>query len=456
LWIGLLVFVAGWGLVFSIIQPLGGPGDEDAHIQYVRFLADEGRLPAWQAAGGGEAGYESQHPPLYYAAAALVYTLAEPLPEHWRWYVLRWFSLGLGIALFFVVRGFALDFFRGRFAPAFAATAIFMLTPTTLLHVSYVNVDLGSVLCCSAVLWMSMRVARGTASRRDRVALAIVLGLGLLTKLTALGMLPAVVLACVWDPDVTPGKEREQRLMRLSLTLLGAAAIAGWWYARSSWLYGTPFVHTTGRYGPGLLLARVTGEGPGLLAVTLRETYLSTWAQRSWLPLWFVAPMYVPLTTLILLSIGGAVWSRARRAEPADFDPAPWICGAAILALAIAHQAEVWLADYEFNAGGRYLLNGMLGADALIVAGLGRLRWPRMWPAVLVGILVLADLVAAVRIVTVLNPRHYPGWRPFGPRESRGMGLPDLDISCCGDHTCVRQGGVSGFPLRSDPEAPGS
>ena len=436
LWIGLLAFVAAWGFLFSLIQPLGGPGDEDAHIRYVRFLADEGRLPEWRAEGGGEAGYESQHPPLYYAAAALVYSLTGPLPEHWRWYALRWLSLALGIALFAVARAFALDYFHDRFRPAFAATAAFMLMPTTLLHISYVNVDLASVLWCSIVLWMAVRVARGEASPRDRVALAAAFGLGLLTKLTALGMLPAVVLAYVWDPRVAAGKEREQRLVRAALTLLGAAAIAGWWYARNSWLYGTPFTHTTGRYGSGLLLTQVTGRGLQFLAVTLRETYLSTWAQRSWLPTWFVAPLYAPLTAILALAaVGGVIGCRARGRGDRPFDPAPWICGVTILVLFLGHQAQVWLVDYEFNAGGRYLLNGMLGACALIVAGLEKLRWQRVWPAVLVGLLVLADLVAAVRIVTVLNPRHYPDWRPLGPRQAahcpRSRPAAAVRLSCC-------------------------
>ena len=421
-WSGLLALAIALGFVFSVIQPPGGPGDEDAHVRYIRFLADRQRLPVWEPSGGGEAGYEAQHPPLYYAVGALVYDLTSELPENWRWYALRWYTLALGLALFLVARGFCLEYFHGRQSPAIAAAAAFALTPTTLLHVSYVNVDLASVLMCSLVIWMCLRVARGTASMRDRVVLAVALGLGLLTKLTAVGMLPAVVLAHVWDPNVDAARQRERRIVRACLTLLGAAAIAGWWYARNSWLHGTPFIHSEGRYGSGLFLARETGQGLRLLWVALRETSLSTFAQRSWLPRGAVAPIYAPLAALVAIAVYGGL--RRGKLGPSSFDPAPWICGITFLTLCLGHQAQVWFSDYEFNAGGRYLLNGLMGGYALMISGLYAVPPRRVAVALLVAIALAANAVSVVRIWTVLNPRHYPEWRLFEltPQGDPGMG----------------------------------
>ncbi len=323
--------------------------------------------------------------------------------------------------LFVVARGFCLEYFHGRQGPALAAAAVFMLTPTTLLHVSYVNVDLASVLMCSVAIWMCVRVARGTASVRDRVMLGAALGLGLLTKLTVIGMLPAVILAHVWDPRVDEPRKREQRITRACLTLLGAAAIAGWWYARNSWLYGTPFVHSDGRYGSGLFLAQQTGQGLKLLWIALRETGLSTFAQRSWLPLGLVVPIYAPLAALMVLAAYGGV--RGAR-KPSAFDPAPWVCGITFLTLILGHQAQVWFSDYEFNAGGRYLLNGLMGAYALMVSGLYALPARRLAIALLLAVALFTNTVSIVRIWTVLNPRHYPEWRLFEltPQGDPGMG----------------------------------
>jgi len=122
-WIGLLVLVFAAGMLYSLVQPLGLSPDESAHARYIRFIASHGRLPHWKYIGGGEAGYEGQHPPLYYAAGAAVYRLAGGLPENWRWQVLRWFTLALGMALIWIARGFFLDYFRGSHWPALAATA---------------------------------------------------------------------------------------------------------------------------------------------------------------------------------------------------------------------------------------------------------------------------------------------------------------------------------------------
>lgn len=394
-----------WGLLFSIIQPLNRPPDEGAHAQYIRFLAEQRRLPRWEPWGGGEAGYEAQHPPLYYALGAAVYGATKGLPEPWRWHALRWFTLLLGSLLFWVARGFFLDYFRGQWLPAWIATAGFMLTPLTLLYLCYINVDGMSLLWCSVILWLSVRRARGMAASWEQGLLPLALGLGLLTKLTVLGTLPTVVLAHLGEPGVGKGEKR----LRLLLTLAGALAVAGWWYARNSWLYGTPFIHTVAYVGSGLSLAERTGQGAWLLWFTLRETYLSTWAQRGWLPPGGVeGSLYGLLTALLLLAAGKGL--RARGKAP---DPAAWLCGILMLSLILGHQFQVWWVDYEFNAGGRYLLNGLMGLHALVVDGLGSLRRPGVGWALWALLFLVMDAFSAHRIWTVLNPRYAPGWRLF-------------------------------------------
>ena len=413
LWAALFVLFLAWGFTFSVIQPLLRTPDEPAHGRYVLFLAKEMRLPKWEPVGGGEAGYEAQHPPLYYAVGAVVYRLASGLPEHWRWNVLRWYTLAIGAALFWIARRCLLEFFNGRFAPAYGATAAFTLTPLTLLYFCYANVDGAAVMWSSVILWMSMRIARGSATTRDRVILAAAFGLGLLTKLVVLGALPVIALAHVLDPQVEPERRWERRRVRLLATLLGAAVISGWYYARNSLLYGTPFIHTAGRFGSGLDLARESGKPLWLFYYSIRETYLSTWAQRGWLP---PGAIEVGLYVALSLLIAAAIWAGVRgrlRGRVWTSDPAPWLCGLFLACLVVGHQLQVWFVDYEFNAGGRYLLNGLMGTCALIVLGLERLRSGKVWLAALVLVLLTMNVVSAHRIRTTLNPRYAPGWRMF-------------------------------------------
>jgi 4-amino-4-deoxy-L-arabinose transferase-like glycosyltransferase len=411
-WIGLFALIFAAGMLYSLVQPLGLSPDESAHARYIKFIASHGRLPDWRFVGGGEAGYEGQHPPLYYAAGAAVYRLARGLPGNWRWQVLRWFTLALGTALIWIARGFFLDYFRGSFWPALAATAALGLTPLMLEYMSYINPDILSVLWCCLILWMSMRIARGEATVRDRIVLAASLGLGLLTKLTVIGTLPVIVMAHVWEPH--PGAERpwERRRLLLLSTLLGAAAISAWWYLRNSLLYATPFVHTQGRVGSGLDLAAMTRGGLHLLQLTLTNTYITIWVERAWLPIGAVGwTVYTLISVMMISAIMAAVLRRLRPSAPRSaFDTAQWLCAIFIAGLVLFHQAQVWLVDYEFNAGGRYLLNGLVAVEALLVASFAGMRGSGFWFAAWVGLLIAINIISIHFMLTEVNPIVCPNW----------------------------------------------
>lgn len=47
-------------------------------MQYVQCLAEHHRLPFFEPKGGGQGGYEAQHPPLYYALMVANVATARP------------------------------------------------------------------------------------------------------------------------------------------------------------------------------------------------------------------------------------------------------------------------------------------------------------------------------------------------------------------------------------------
>jgi hypothetical protein len=200
--------------------------------------------------------------------------------------------------------------------------------------------------------------------------------------------------------------------------VLGATAIGGWWYARNSFLYKTPFIHTIGRFGSGAELIARAGQSVWLVWFTVRETSLSLWAQRGWLHPGFIEiSLYTVMIALILL----AAWQGTRRwfgrgVEAVSSDPAGWLAGLLLLTLIVGHQLQVWFVDYEFNAGGRYLMNGLLAIQALVVSGLARTRGGNKWMILWVAVFLIMDVVSAHRISTVLNPEYAPGWQMFHPR----------------------------------------
>jgi hypothetical protein len=133
-WLLLLAIYLLLAVTYSVVQPLGRTPDETAHMQYVAFLAQQHRLPIWSPQGGGEAGYESQHPPLYYGVMALAYAATTGMPENWRWHAMRWVTILLiGVPMFLISRRFfTLLWGEGSWHPFIAVPSV-RLMPMTLL-----------------------------------------------------------------------------------------------------------------------------------------------------------------------------------------------------------------------------------------------------------------------------------------------------------------------------------
>jgi hypothetical protein len=424
-WTLLLAVCLLLALTYSIIQPLGRCPDELAHVQYVQFLANEGRLPYWQAHGGGEAGYEAQHPPLYYAIMAVVYKAATPLEERWRWHVLRWATiLLLGLPMFAISRRFFSEALTASPCLPFVATASVMLMPLVQLYTCHTNPDGLAMVWMTLALYLSWRAAaRRIAADAEAVAipwqeglwLGLVAGLAALTKLSAA---PALFVALAGQ---LYGGIRREHWRPLAATIATFLAVCGWYYARNAFLYGTPFIHTQGLMGTGLEAAMRTSFWQ-FAWLTWRNTYLSSWAQIGWFPPGFWNTLlYGVVVAMSLLALAGLVRQKRLR-QQADLqgerEPlrrALNLSGLALALVFLGHQWAYWTMDVEFNAGGRYILVAMAGLVLLLLVGvrlcLGQAARPvfRGW---LVALLVM-NQVSVWCIWAVLNPRYAPGWQVF-------------------------------------------
>jgi len=199
--------------------------------------------------------------------------------------------------------------------------------------------------------------------------------------------------------------------------------LAAWWYARNLWFYGTPFIHTTPLPGSALENALRPGGSFTFYAwLGIRETYLSTWAQRGWFPAGIAEwVLYGIIVAYTLGAVGGWLRRPAPSADEASGADSRQEVAARMLALllgaiVVAQQSAYWLADVGWNAGGRYVMVAMSSVAFLGVAGLCRLL-PRRALYVALSLwlisLVAMNLLSAWNIVTVLNPRYFPGWQIF-------------------------------------------
>lgn len=413
LWPALLVVFLLFGFIFSIVQPLGRTPDERAHVQYIAFLANEHRLPLFNPQGGGEAGYEAQHPPLYYAAGAAVYSLSSALEENWRWYILRWGTLlAMGLPLCFVVRCYFAELWPQHSTQIIVATALVVLMPLTLLYVAYVNPDGLVLLWMALVLLDATRAARKPASTWLSVRLGLWCGLALLTKLSGFPSLLVAIGAHFMAGKNGLGK-------RFSLTSGVAALLALPWYARNVMLYDSPFIHTQGQYGTGIDNA-LRGGFDFFAWFTLRETFLSTWIQRGWLPDGLTAWLCYSfiIVSVVLAFIG--LWQHRRQVNDETLRRALNLAALAIVFTLAGQQWAFWTQDVEFNAGGRYLLATMPAIILVLLVGIE--NWPRLrriWAPAFLLLLMGMNLVSIWNITANLNLRYAPEWHlwKFVPGE---------------------------------------
>ena len=407
-WLLLGVFYLFFGFVFSVIQPPTAAPDEGANVQYVRFLSEHHRFPLWEASGGGEGGYETQHPPLAYGLQALVWSAGGALPENVRWHVVRWFMVGFGLLLLPITARLGRRLFPEDALARFTLAATIQIMPLSLLYLCHANPDGVGLIVSALSLGLAVRIYGDADEPAWLPWLAG--GVAALAALTKLSVAP-VGLVLLAAQLLRPGQARADRLRRVGALLAVWLVGAGWWYARNVLLYGQPFVHTAGRLGTGLGLADRMGLGRTAW-FTLSETYLSAWAQRGWFPE-ALEPVFDALLILLpLLALSGLV---LRRRAPGPPRFVLWACACLLAFVFVSQQIAFWTVDVELNAGGRYLLATLPAVAVLLAAGISRLG-PRVSAGAFSGWLLLLlgmNAASAYNVVNVLTPHYFPGWRPF-------------------------------------------
>jgi 4-amino-4-deoxy-L-arabinose transferase-like glycosyltransferase len=299
----LLAFVT-LAIIYSLVTPPFEAGDESRHYAVVKYIADTGRLPVQEP---GEAqlhwSHEGNQPPLYYAlAAALTFwidtgdwddvywynphtTIGNPLrsdnknitihppDERWPWrnhilavHLARFLSIGMAGVTVITAYAIALSLFNSKRWLAAGAMAITAFNPMFIFISASVNNDNAVIMFVTLALWLMIYVACGKwqeAGSRSQVAgswqrfsvlrsplrvavlLGLLIGLGALSKLYALGLFPLAGLLFLWLAYQDESSKENFQVSRFArhaiawtLTMLIVTlAVAGWFYARNAGLY---------------------------------------------------------------------------------------------------------------------------------------------------------------------------------------------------------------------------
>lgn len=239
-----LAAYVGLAIACAVITPWGEAPDEEAHLLYVKAVA-QGDLPlpgqvcavrTVQRGGRSETVYVSSvahHPPLYYGIVASLYLLCGR-NDAVIYVAGRALSILFGLAAILLVRAAALRTFPARPEAAAGATVIPAASATFCYVTSSLNNEALAVLIVCLSVYVAVCALSGRRPMRDATLLGVVLGLALLTKMTAaVAIVPLLVVAWFVAHHDSAGNRVTRAVARLAVGLAIALIIAAPWFAHN-------------------------------------------------------------------------------------------------------------------------------------------------------------------------------------------------------------------------------
>jgi hypothetical protein len=250
-------------MLFIKATPLLEVSDEAHHAGFVFFVKQYGELPNAKTGKIGASQQEATQPPLYYVLAAqLIRNLnTAHMGEYYHrqpdspigradlpgprnmyrspgtdngdtagaLYILRFFSASLLLVNLMLLRLLAKRVFPGVPGASPVAMALVGFNPMVLFICTSVSNDVLLMMLVTA----SMLVAAGDCQKLSSIViLSVLTGLAILTKISALILLPAYIGYFLFRPS-----EREKAWKITVVFLTVVFAICAWWFVRNGMLY---------------------------------------------------------------------------------------------------------------------------------------------------------------------------------------------------------------------------
>jgi 4-amino-4-deoxy-L-arabinose transferase-like glycosyltransferase len=367
-------------VLFGLLIPLNSNPDETSHRDYIRLLIEHKGfvqfvpVPMDTVFGDKPTPWETHQPPLYYLLCIPFHLLSGGSV-----FAVRMVSALLQLLTIWVTYRTCRDLFPNRPMVALGAAAFVTFLPTQAQLSAAIGNDCLTTLFCVGMFWKLGRTVQKRKPLGNSLLLGIFFGLGLLTKMSVIQLLPAFAVAyflAVRANLLTP----KEAVTRLALAIGVGVLIASPWLIRNQMLYGDPLA---------LSIYKLTGPNytPDQMMQLLnwsQSDYLRNVGVRSFATFWYIlAPNVLksPLPQLlivIVLSLGGALGAyRGAKQEDVipqrgqeDVKPAERrIVG--LLALGIAFMVP-FFAQFVltvFQAQGRYFLPILLPAATICSLG---------------------------------------------------------------------------------------
>ncbi len=260
--------------------------------------------PSWAAEPSNPIieNYEGQQAPLYYFLAAPILHAVSNLTLPGQVFALRLFGLLLACAALLLGYMLARDLLGDSWL-ALLATALVVAMPELFIDICRVSNEPLAILLCTVLMLLVARFVQSSRPSRYLPAIALALGLALLTKAYFLALMPAVVFI-LWL-RLRASRSGPRLLSSLALSLAVLAAVAGPWYwhlhrVSGSWSGQTDdaAVHQLSRMA---LLAQVIHVNwrSGFASILLSHIWFGGWSFLRF-PAWIYACALLPVAVAVV------------------------------------------------------------------------------------------------------------------------------------------------------------
>ncbi len=328
--------------LYAVNVPAWQAPDEPAHFNYIHELATTGQIPVLRMGDYDEAylrlltsqrfppelsiaplRYEAHQPPLYYLLGAGVFRIAGGglLP-------LRLVSVALGALFIVLIYAIVRLIFPGRAELALGAAAFTAFLPMHVAQSASLNNDALAEVLLAAILLLSIRYVKlamlgpRAPGAWDALAIGLLLGLALVTKVSAYVALPVALAApfIVWHESRRPSAIHHSPIHHSlinhsALILLPALLLALPWYLRNARVYGDLDILARSWHDQVVVGQLTTGEllaQAGLAAVLERFlvwSHSSFWGVFGWMGVWMDARVYTAALAFGVVVGAGCVWA---------------------------------------------------------------------------------------------------------------------------------------------------
>lgn len=256
----------GWWVA---VTEVWSPIDEIAHLDYVASMATRGRPPEvgvdkvrgellelakesatspWRSSpltsnnqdpkwGAFAESYEGVQGPLYYGVLAPVWKLVNGYGALTTLYILRIITLLLALAAVPLVWLLARELFPERVEVAAGSSLLLVLLGGFNGNVASITNDALVMPLATATLWLVARTWRRGFELRSAIAVGVLVGLAVITKTTALALIPMVALGAL-GPLWTRGTVARRYIAWGAQAGAFAAAVVVPWLAFNRVMYG--------------------------------------------------------------------------------------------------------------------------------------------------------------------------------------------------------------------------